>query len=126
MTVWQLLMDTFKVLAGLPFIPFLAAYWIGKLRGLDRKRAIRLAMDVTTVFLIGIVAALLSTLSGTSFGFYLILILMLVGAGLIGNAQNRARGSIDPGRILKAVWRVSFFAMAILYVLLMPIWLLPQ
>ncbi|WP_276355940.1 DUF3397 domain-containing protein [Cohnella caldifontis] len=124
MSVWKVLKETYMVLAGLPFIPFLAVYLIGKLRGLERKKAIRLAMDVTTAFLVGIVAALLSKLSGSGFGFYLILLLMLIGAGLIGNAQNRVRGKIDPSRIVKAIWRLSFFAMAVLYVLLMAIQLI--
>lgn len=117
--LWNALTDVYMVLAGLPFIPFLIVYFTCAVRGMDKKKAIRLSMDVTNVFLIGIVAALLSTLTGSSFGFFFILLVMLIGAGLIGNAQNRLRGKIDPRKIFRAIWRLSFFAMAILYVLLM-------
>lgn len=122
--VWEALTKAYMVLAALPFIPFFAVYLICKARGMEKKKAVQAAMDITTFFLIGIVAALLSRLSGSSFGFYFIMLLMLIGAGLIGNAQTRVKGKINPPRIIKAVWRLSFFAMAILYVLLMSIHLL--
>lgn len=117
--IWSVLAETYMVLAGLPFIPFLMTYIIGIWRGMERKKAFHLAMDVTTVFLIGIVSALLSSRSGSSFGFFFIVLVMLIGAGLIGNAQTRVRGKINPPKIVRAVWRLSFFAMVLLYVLLM-------
>jgi hypothetical protein len=110
--------STYQILAGLPFIPFFIVYIIGVLRGMEKKKAFRLAMDITTVFLIGIVATLLSKRSGSSFGFYFIMLVMLIGAGLIGNAQTRIRGKINLQKIFRAVWRLSFFAMAVLYILL--------
>lgn len=44
---------------------------------------------------------------------------MLIGGGLIGNAQNRARGKVDPRKLLRAVWRLSFFGLSVLYIILM-------
>ncbi len=117
--VGEVLSKIYMALAGLPFIPFIAVYVMFKLRGMEKRKAVQWAMDITNVFLVGIVAALLSTRSGSSFGIYLILLVMLVGAGLIGGAQNRKRGKIDPVKIFRAVWRLSFFPLAILYVLLM-------
>lgn len=121
---WEVVTGTYKIFAAMPFIPFFIIYFIGIRRGKDRKQSLRLAMDITTLFLIGIVSALLSTLTGSSIGFFVILLVMLIGAGLIGNAQTRVRGSIDPSRIFRAVWRLAFFALAVLYVLLMTIHLL--
>jgi hypothetical protein len=122
--IWNALTEAYMVLAGLPFIPFMIVYLVGVMRGMEKKKAIRLAMDITTVFLLGIVAALLSKLSGSSFGFYFIVLVMLIGAGLIGNAQNRIRGKINPSKIFRAIWRLSFFAMALLYILLMSLQLI--
>lgn len=122
--IWNVLTGTYKIMAAMPFIPFLIVYYVGVMRGRQKKDAIRLAMDVTTIFLIGIVSALLSTRTGSSLGFFVILLVMLVGAGLIGNAQTRVRGAIDPRRIFRAVWRLSFFAMAVLYLLLMTLQLI--
>ncbi|MOA18947.1 hypothetical protein D3C78_1392940 [compost metagenome] len=41
---------------------------------------------------------------------------MLLGAGLLGNAQFRKRGAIDGKKIFRTVWRLSFFAMSALYI----------
>lgn len=122
--IWNVLTGAYKIMAAMPFIPFAIVYIVCVLRGREKKDAVRLAMDVTTIFLIGIVSALISTRTGSSLGFFIILLVMLVGAGLIGNAQTRVRGKIDPSRIFRAVWRLSFFAMAILYVLLMTLHLI--
>jgi len=122
--IWNALTGGYKIMAALPFIPFLIVYFVSVSRGRQKKDAIRLAMDITTVFLIGIVSALISKRTGSSLGFFVILLVMLIGAGLIGNAQNRVRGAIDPSRIFRAVWRLSFFAMAALYVLLMTLQLI--
>lgn len=122
--LWNALTHVYMVLAGLPFIPFLVVYWIGVVRGLEKKKAVRLAADVTTFFLIGIVSALLSTRTGSSFGFFFVALVMLIGAGLIGNAQTRAYGKINPSKIIRAVWRLSFFGLTVLYIILMTLQLI--
>jgi hypothetical protein len=78
----------------------------------------QLAMDVTGAFLIGCVAMLINRLLHTEFGLFFV---MLVCGGLIGNAQNRLRGKVDTKKLVRAVWRLSFFGLALLYVLLMPL-----
>ncbi|CAH0119576.1 MULTISPECIES: DUF3397 domain-containing protein [unclassified Paenibacillus] len=107
----------FGSMAILPFIPFLAI-WLGYgAWSKDRKRAFRLAMDVTTAFLIASVAASYNTIFGGQFGFYFILILLLVAAGLLGGAQNRLRGKIDARKLAKTIWRLTFFVMSVFYVI---------
>jgi len=116
--IWKVLMYAYQIMAAFPFIPFAIVYFIAVARGRKKNQAIRLAMDVTTLFLIGIVSALLSTRTGSSLGFFVIVLIMLIGAGFIGNAQTRIRGAIDPVKIVRAVWRLSFFALTVLYLLL--------
>jgi len=123
--LWNALTTAYAVLAVVPIVPFMVIYTIVYVRSRDRKRAIKLSMDVTTFFLVGCVATLLNGL-GTSFGPYMILLFMLLVAGLIGNAQNRARGKIDAARLIRAVWRLSFFFMSVLYILLGTIELLQK
>jgi hypothetical protein len=118
-SIWKSLVDAYALLAVVPIIPFLLVYVVASIRGGDRKRAFRLAMDVTNAFLIGCVASLLNSRLNTNFGLFFIILLLLIGGGLIGNAQNRIRGRVDTARLVKAVWRLSFFGMTILYVLLM-------
>ncbi|MFC5467151.1 DUF3397 domain-containing protein [Cohnella suwonensis] len=116
--IWHALVQSYAFIATVPVIPFLLVYFVGA-RGGDRKAAVRLAMDVTTIFLIGFVAGALNTRLHSNFSLYFILLVMLVGGGLIGNAQNRLRGKVDAGKLFRAVWRLSFFCLVPVYLLLM-------
>ncbi|WP_256760227.1 DUF3397 domain-containing protein [Cohnella sp. WQ 127256] len=118
-SIWNALITSYSALAVVPFIPFFLVYLVSSLRGVDRKRAIRLAMDTTTVFLFGFVAGSLNLRLHTSFGPFFIILVMLIGGGLIGNAQNRVKGKLDPRKLVRAVWRLSFFGLTFLYIFLM-------
>jgi len=117
--LWESVKQIYGLLALIPFIPFGIVYAIARLMHGDRKRAFRLAMDVTTALLIGIVSVLFNEIFGSSFGFYGILLAVLIAAGLLGNLQYRKKGRIDASRIGRAVWRLGFFALSLLYVLFM-------
>lgn len=107
------------VLSILPVLPFLLVYFISIRLGRGRKPSLQLAMDVTTAFLLFSVSALFNNLFQSGFGFYLILLLVLITAGLIGGAQNRLKGRVDGKRLLRAVWRLGFLVMGTGYVLFM-------
>lgn len=117
--MWNAIVAAYAVLAIGSFVPFAAVYGISSMQTGNKKRALGLAMDLTTVFLIGVVSYLLNRTFGMHMGFYLILLFMLLGAGLIGNAQYRLRGKVDGLKLFRAIWRLSFFGLAALYVLLM-------
>lgn len=117
--MWNALVSAYAVLAIGSVIPFAAVYGISNMQTGDKKRAMGLAMDMTTIFLVGIVSVLLNRAFGIHMGFYIILLFMLLGAGLIGNAQYRLRGKVDGLKLFRAIWRLSFFGLAVLYVLLM-------
>ncbi|MFC5403044.1 DUF3397 domain-containing protein [Cohnella soli] len=117
--IWHALVQAYAFIATVPVIPFLIVYFISLARGLDRKSSIQLAMDVTTVFLIGFVAGMLNTRLHSSFTLYFIILVMLVAGGLIGSAQNRLRGKVDAGKLVRAVWRLTFFCLVPLYLILM-------
>jgi hypothetical protein len=117
--IWGSLVQAYAFLAVVPVIPFFLVYWIVKVRRADRRKAIRTAMDVTTAFLIGCVAMLLNRRLSTDFGLYFIILLLLIGGGLIGNAQNRIRGKVDTSKLVRGVWRLTFFLMGLMYLLLM-------
>ncbi|MOA65996.1 hypothetical protein D3C78_1926020 [compost metagenome] len=55
---------------------------------------------------------------GSGFGFYLILLILLIALGLIGGAQNRLKGKVDIKRMFRAVWRLTFAGTGIAYVVL--------
>ncbi|WP_313641935.1 DUF3397 domain-containing protein [Paenibacillus sp. FSL K6-0276] len=114
-----LLMDSVITLSLIPIIPFLIIYFIGKGLKKDKRKTFMLAMDVTTFFLLLSVSALFNNLFKSGFGFYLILLIVLISAGLIGGAQNRLKGKVDGKRLFRAVWRLSFFFMSVGYLLFM-------
>ncbi|WP_028611236.1 DUF3397 domain-containing protein [Paenibacillus harenae] len=118
-TIWESIKYLYAYLAVLPVIPF-AVIWYGYGAIVqDRKKAFHLAMDITTALLIGCVAVLFDNIFGSHFGLYGILLFMILGGGLIGNAQFRKRGSVDAKKIFRAVWRLSFFSMSFLYIVFM-------
>ncbi|KTD88378.1 DUF3397 domain-containing protein [Paenibacillus etheri] len=114
-----LLMDSVIALSLIPIIPFLMVYFIGRGLKKDKKKTFMLAMDVTTFFLLLSVSALFNNLFDNGFGFYLILLIVLISTGLIGGAQNRLKGKVDGKRLFRAVWRLSFFFMSAGYLLFM-------
>ncbi|NMI06135.1 DUF3397 domain-containing protein [Paenibacillus sp. SZ31] len=110
-------MGLFIVLSILPFFPFFLVYWGMYIWKKDKRTALRMAMDVTTFFLVFSVSALFNLTFDSNFGFYLTLILILVALGFIGGAQNRLKGKVDRGRMFRAVWRMSFVIMSFGYIL---------
>ncbi|WP_178023132.1 DUF3397 domain-containing protein [uncultured Paenibacillus sp.] len=110
--------SSFIVLAMLPIIPFGLIYFIHYQVKRDKKAALKLAMDVTTLFLILSVSALFNNVFDSSFGFYLILIILLVVGGLIGGAQTRLKGKVDGRKLLRVVWRLAFAGTGLAYILL--------
>jgi hypothetical protein len=114
-----LLMNSVITLSLIPIIPFLMVYFIGRGLKKDKKKTFMLAMDVTTFFLLLSVSALFNNLFDNGFGFYLILLIVLISTGLIGGAQNRLKGKVDGKRLFRAVWRLSFFFMSAGYLLFM-------
>lgn len=114
-----LLLNGFIFLSLVPFIPFVLTYTINRLKGKEKKPAISMAMDVTTPFLYIAVAALFNNTFNTKTGFYIFLLILLLGIGLIGGAQNRLKGKVDYKRLFCAVWRVSFLLLSIGYIALL-------
>ncbi|RUT47945.1 DUF3397 domain-containing protein [Paenibacillus anaericanus] len=111
-------MGLLAVLSIVPFIPFLLVYFIHFYFQRDKKAAIKLAMDVTTLFLILSVSALFNNVFNSGFGLYLIVLILLIVGGLIGGAQNRLKGKVDAKRLFRAVWRLAFAGTGIAYIIL--------
>ncbi|MNW25288.1 hypothetical protein D3C74_20270 [compost metagenome] len=109
--------NTFIVLSLLPFFPFLIVYFTVYALKKDKKQALLIAFDITTVFLVVSVAALFNNIFNSSFGFYLILLLLIIMMGFIGGAQNRLKGEVNWTRLFRAVWRITFIGTSICYAL---------
>ncbi|NBD22811.1 DUF3397 domain-containing protein [Paenibacillus glycinis] len=117
--IWESIKHVYAILAVLPVVPFVLVYFGYAAVSGDRKKAFRMAMDVTTALLIGCVAVLFNDVFDSRFGLYGILLVLLLGGGLLGNVQYRTKGNIDMSRIMRAIWRLGFFLMSFCYVILM-------
>jgi hypothetical protein len=117
--IWESITYVYAFLAVIPVVPFAVIYFIYLMYNPDKKKAFRLAMDITTALLIGCVAMLFNEIFSSRFGFYGILLLILISAGLLGNLQYRIKGTLNIKRIGRAIWRLGFFVMSVLYLLLM-------
>ncbi|NMO94794.1 DUF3397 domain-containing protein [Paenibacillus lemnae] len=110
-------LDILIVMSLVPIIPFGLVYLIVYYSTRDKKQATGLSMDVTTLFLLVSVSALFNILFKSQSGFYLMMLLLLITAGLIGGAQNRWKGKVDGKRLFRAVWRLAFVSMSAGYIL---------
>lgn len=78
----------------------------------------KLAIDVTTVFLVASVAGLYNVIFSSEMGIYLLLLIYLLTAGLIGGFMYRKQGQVDVLKLLRAIWRISFLILSVVYILL--------
>ena len=115
--MWDIIRYVFTVMSTVPFIPFLIVFFAYGLFEKERKQVIRVSMDVSTIFFILNVAAMFNTLFHSTFGLYGILLFMLIGGGLLGNALYRKHGNVQWSKILRIVWRITFFITVLLYVI---------
>lgn len=115
------LVNMIVILAVFPFIPFILSVWIGmRMKGYQKKQSIKLAMDITTFFLIIGVAGIYDQIVSTELkGFYFIFMLLLLMIGILGGAQARTKGQVHLPRIVQAVWRIFFFLLSGSYIVLM-------
>lgn len=115
--MWDIIKNTIAGIAFVPIIPFVITYIGYGFFVHDRKKSIRMAMDVSTFFFIICVSALFNLLFNSSFGLYGLLLIMLIGAGFLGNGQYRKNGIIAWKHIAKVIWRLTFFITVSLYIL---------
>ncbi|MNI04766.1 hypothetical protein D3C73_576980 [compost metagenome] len=116
--ILDVLLSIYAVFAIIPILTFIFVWLIAYFFVKDKKLSTRVSMDITTFFLIGSVTTLWNRLFGTQFGFWLILLVLLIGFGLIGGYQTKEKGQTDLLKVSRLVWRLSFVGLTVLYVIL--------
>lgn len=109
----------YQVLAYIPHLTFIAIWFLIYFIKKDKKKSTRLAIDITTVLLLGKVAMQMHKLFGSWFGFWLMVLLILLVTGLIGRRQNELRGFVHLPKILKILSRIGFVVLSFIYVVLL-------
>jgi hypothetical protein len=111
--------NIYKALAYLPFLTFIVIWFLLYWMKRDKKFSTRIAIDITTVLLLGKVSMQLHQLSGSWFGFWVILFILLLVTGLIGRQQNDLRGFVHLHKIVKILSRIGFVVLSFFYVVLL-------
>ncbi len=108
----------YTILALVPFVVFFITWLIVYNSKRDKRKATHLSMDLTTVFLIGSVGYMSRNLFNSSLLLWLIILLFLIAAGLLGSMQNRMKGRIDLKKIVRTLSRLGFLVLTTCYVML--------
>lgn len=115
--VFDWILQIYALLAIIPFLSFLLLWLLHYAFKRDKKKATALAMDITTFLLMGSVSVMYDRIFKGVGGFWIILLLFLIAAGLIGGVQNRLKGAVDVRKLIRVVWRFGFLFLSLFYVL---------
>jgi hypothetical protein len=116
--------NIYKALAYIPHLTFIVIWFLIYFIKRDKKKSTRLAIDITTVLLLGTVAMQMHKIFNSWFGFWFMVLIILLVTGLIGRQQNDLRGVVHFPRILKILSRIGFVVLSFFYVVLLLISLL--
>ena len=108
----------YAALAVAPFITFVFLWFLIFLFLKNKKMTTRLTMDLTTLFLLGSVSLMWNQLFHTQFGFWLIMLLLLIAFGIIGGYQTHLKGETNLLKVGRLVWRLSFLGLSGVYIVL--------
>ncbi|MFD0692765.1 DUF3397 domain-containing protein [Paenibacillus sp. GCM10027628] len=108
----------YAIFAVAPFITFIVLWFLVFFFMRDKKITTRLTMDITTVFLIGSVSLMWNQLFQSKFGFWLIMLVLLIAFGMIGGYQTHLKGKTELLKVSRVVWRLSFLGLSALYIVL--------
>ncbi|NHN30897.1 DUF3397 domain-containing protein [Paenibacillus agricola] len=109
----------YSLMAVLPFIPFLLVWGIVYGFTRDKRIATHRSIDVTALFLIGSVSLVSKRIFQTDFGFWAVVLVLLIVCGLVGSLQNRTKGKVNPWKLAKTLLRFSFIFLSASYILLL-------
>ncbi|WP_185819773.1 DUF3397 domain-containing protein [Salibacterium salarium] len=113
----QIMVPVLATLFTLPFLAWYIVYIIIVKSTKKKGKAIRMAVDITTVFFIVAVHLLIKEISGQSF-LWLIFLIILTTAVLFTIMHYRAREEVEFLRLMKGIWRFTFFLFTAFYILL--------
>ncbi len=116
-----LLANVYAAIATIPVIPFIVIYlvvyyFIDK----DSKEAVGWALNITTVFLISANIVLINQFGvpAKGWGLFLVILLFAILTGGLAYLQLLKRGEVQWKRLTKAVWRLGFLSLVLMYVVL--------
>ncbi len=120
-TMAQLLADLFAIFATLPFISFFIIYFVALYRTKSKRESVRWAIHITMLFLLFTVSGMMKSITGSTAGFWWMVVILILLTGLVLFLQWRTRRQIQLVRALRSIWVLGFFIFTITYIVLIPI-----
>lgn len=112
-----ILSSIYGIIVIFPIVGYIIAFIISKLVLKNHKRAVFLAIDITTFIMIFSVHHIVKVVFNQSF-FWLIIIIMLIFAAILVLYVYKTKGEIEYEKIFKSIWRMYFLLLLVTYVLL--------
>jgi hypothetical protein len=109
----------YKALAYIPHLTFIVMWFLIYFIKHDKKKSTQWAIGITTVLLLGTVAMQMHKLFNSWFGFWFMVLIILLVTGFIGRQQNDLRGFVHFPRILKILSRIGFVVLSFFYIILL-------
>lgn len=113
--------NLYAIFATFPIIPFVVVFLIFKYFVMNNsKDATGWAINITTIFLISANVTLINQFGNPSKGggiWWIVFIFILLSGGISYLQFNKRREILWP-RLLRAVWRLGFLSLSIMYVVL--------
>lgn len=105
------MIDFLAVFLGLfiafPFLLWLFLFFLLRCFIKDTKRAFHWSVDITTVFAVLSVEAVMSVIWHRHFSWWLLFAFCMI-AGLYTYTEWKRRENVAPRKLLKGVWRITF------------------
>lgn len=117
----QFLANVFAAFATLPFITFFVIYFVAYIRTKSKKESVRWAVHITMLLLLFTVSQMFKAITGSAAGFWWMIIVLVIIAGLVLFLQWKIRQQIQLGRVVRSVWYAGFLLFSLAYFILIPV-----
>ncbi len=115
--MWEMLRKLYAILAAMPPVGYLITYGLVYIVTKNRPLAHLRALDVTTLLLLSAVSVLWYNVTGGQ-GWVVVLSLFIFLGTCLALLQWWIRGHFHLRRWLRALWRLGFLLLSVLYVML--------
>ncbi|MCM3237827.1 DUF3397 domain-containing protein [Heyndrickxia oleronia] len=101
----------------LPFLGYFLSFILVKQLTRNHRRAVSIAIDITTLILIISVHFLIKGIWGQSLLWLIILIILMIGLVFVVFYRS-VRDEIEYSRVFKGFWRLNFLFFTTIYIIL--------
>lgn len=114
----QFLANLYAIFATMPFVSFTLIYFIFMYRTKNKMESLKWAIHISMFFLMSAVSVMMNTVTGSTAGFWWIILILIAVGGLLVWLQWKIRQRILLGRVLRTIWYLGFLVFTLSYIIL--------